>query len=268
MSAQLDYIVVLLGSIVVVATVATLALFVALSSKRELSIRRKADEELRKSHEQIRNLSAHLQSAIEKERTEVAREIHDELGQALTALKFDLYWLSKRLPNTQNGLTEKTASMISLIDETMRAVKRIATRLRPAILDDLGLIAALEWEVEEFQKHMGIECKLTAHPENLDFDGDRSTAIYRIAQEALTNVARHSQASRVELVLMDYSDLLSLEIDDNGIGITPEQISSSSSFGLLGIRERVLEFGGEFTVAGRKNEGTKLAVTIPLDKRD
>ncbi len=265
MSAQIDYILVLSGTVVILATIVTLALYIVLSTKRELATRKRNEAILTKSREQLRNLAAYLQSAREDERIAVAREIHDELGQALTAIKMDIYWLRRRLTNkNQNNLIEKMSVMIELINNTIQIVKRISTQLRTATLDNLGLLAALEWESEEFTKRMEIECRLTTNINGLDINNDCATAIYRITQEALTNVARHAQASKVGIDLKYDSGRLSLEISDNGIGISEEQLSSPNSFGLMGVRERALQYGGEFSVDGVKEKGTKIRVSLPV----
>ncbi len=264
MSTQIDYILVLLGTVVILATAVTFAIYIALSTKRELDIRKRAEETLLKSHEQIRNLSIHLLSVREEERTKIAREIHDRLGQMLTAIKMDLFWLNKRLQYLKNNvLTEKVISTINLVDNTLQTVKQISAQLRPAILDDQGLVAALAWEVEEFKKRLEIECRLKTSPENIDIDSDRATVIYRITQEVLTNVARHAQASKVEVNLSYDSGYIFLEVGDNGVGITEDQQLSPKSFGLLGIRERALQYGGELDICGVKGKGTIIKVTLP-----
>ena len=230
---------------------------------RDITERKWAEEELRRSREQLRSLSTHLQSMRETERTLIAREIHDELGQSLTALKMDLSWLEKRLPNDQKLLLEKTQSMSDLIDMSIRTVQRISIELRPGMLDDLGLAAAMEWQAEEFQNRTGIRCDLTFHPEDIILDQDRSTAIFRIFQETLTNVARHAKATSVKVSLKETMDKLVLKVRDNGKGITEKQISSPKSFGLMGMRERAAHFGGVFKINGVPGRGTTVEVKIP-----
>ncbi len=265
MSAQIDYVLVLLGTVVILATAVTFAFYIALSTRRELATRKRAEETLRESRERLRNLLAYLQSAIENERIVIAREIHDGLGQLLTAIKMDIYWLRRNLTRkNQDNLFEKISDMIELVNNTIQIVKQVSTQLRPAVLDDLGLLAALEWEVEEFKKRMEIECRLTTNINGLDIDNDRATAIYRITQEALTNVARHAQASKVEIDLEYDSGCLLLEIADNGVGISEEQLSSPNSFGLIGVRERVIQYGGEFSVYGVNKKGTQIRVSLPV----
>ena len=218
--------------------------------------------ELQDSREQLRNLSVYLQSVREQERTNIAREIHDELAQALTALKMDVSWLDHRLPRDPGSLIEKTKSMSNLIDSTIQTVKRISAELRPGILDDLGLVAALEWQAEEFQNRTGIICHITADPQDLTVDQDRSTAIFRIFQETLTNVTRHARATRVAVSLKERGGRLTLRVRDNGTGITEEQIANSQSFGLIGIRERVHPWGGKVSIKGIQGKGTTVIVSV------
>ena len=234
---------------------------------RDITQRKRAEKELRSSREQLRSLSTHLQCVSEQERTNIAREIHDDLGQTLTALKMDLSWLDKRLPKDQEILSEKTKSMSKLIDMTIRTVQRVSTELRPGLLDDLGLAAAMEWQAEEFQNRTGIECKLTLDPENIILDQDRSTAIFRIFQETLTNVARHANATRVKVSLKEKAGKLEMKVRDDGKGITEKQISDPKSFGLMGIRERANFWGGEVTINGIRDKGTTVTVSIPVERK-
>jgi len=233
---------------------------------RDITERKRADEELLTSREQLRNLAAHLQAVREGERTSIAREIHDDLGQTLTALKMDLSLLGAKLPKDQKSLLKKTKSMSKLIDSTIQTVQRISAELRPGVLDDVGLTAALEWQGNEFQKRTGIKCELTVDPEDIFLDKDRSTAIFRIFQETLTNVARHSKAKWIKVNLKKKARRLELKVRDNGRGITEEQISNSKSFGLIGIRERVQFLGGKVEIRGIQNRGTTLKAWIPLLK--
>jgi PAS domain S-box-containing protein len=233
---------------------------------RDITIRKLAEEELKNSREQLRNLSAHLQSVREKERMYIAREIHDELGQTLTALKMDLVWLSNRLPGDQVPLHDKMRSMIELVDKTGETVQRISAELRPGLLDDLGLAAAIEWQTEEFQKRTGIPCKVSLEPEDFVTKQDISTAIFRIFQETLTNIVRHAYASRVNVTLHDKDNEVTLEVSDNGRGITEEQVFHPQSLGILGIRERVNLLSGTVSIIGSPNKGTAVTVRIPYDK--
>lgn len=231
---------------------------------QDITDRKRTEEALRESREQLRNLSMHVEALREEERTIIAREIHDELGQMLTALKMDLIWLKRRLTDEQASLLDKVASMESLIDTTLDSVKRLATDLRPGLLDDLGLSAAVEWQAGEFQQHTGIPCDVNIVPEEIIVNEALSTAVFRIFQEALTNVARHAQATHVQVLLQHDVTTLTLEVEDNGKGITTAQIASPISFGLIGIRERVQFLGGQVTFQGVPDKGTTMTVMIPL----
>jgi PAS domain S-box-containing protein len=226
--------------------------------------RKLVETAIKKSEEQLRNLTTYLQRVGEIERTNIAREIHDELGQTLTVLKMDLSWLRKRLPEDQISVRERTDTMSQLINRTIQTVKKISTALRPGLLDDLGLAAAIEWQAEEFQQRTGIRCNITIEPKDITFDKDRNTALFRILQETLTNVARHAEASAVKVSLKQRDGQIELKVRDNGKGITEEQISNPKSFGLIGIRERVKIFGGSNMMKGIANKGTVMTVKIPL----
>lgn len=233
----------------------------------DITDRKKAEDDLKDSYEQLRNLSEHLQSIREEERTNIAREIHDELGQALTVLKIDISMIGNKLYPDHKPLVEKTASMMERIDDTIQVVKKICTELRPTVLDHFGLSAAIEWQAEDFQKRTGINCEVSFHPEDIVLDQDISIVIFRIFQEALTNIMRHADATEVKASLKAKDGMITLEVIDNGKGITEEEITNSSSFGLLGIRERVNFLGGNVTISGISNKGTAIKVNIPFKKR-
>ena len=246
-----------------------IAVFVELYIKsavltREIAERKRAEEHLRKSGESLRALAAHLQSVREEEWTRIAREIHDELGQSLTGLKMDLTWVANRLPGDQRALVQKTKSMFGLIDDTIQSVRKIASRLRPEVLDQLGLTAAIHWHAGDFRKRTGIRCKLSLPSDVPALDRERSTAAFRIFQELLTNVARHANATRIDIAMQMESGGLVLTVEDNGKGIAESVIHDPKSLGLLGMRERVLPFGGSIEIAGAPNKGTKVRVSIPL----
>jgi signal transduction histidine kinase len=230
--------------------------------------RRQGEEELRMSQEQLRNLSAHLESVREEERTRLAREIHDELGQTMTALKMDLSWLSRRLDSQREALLEKTHSMEALLDATIRTVQRLSGELRPGLLDDLGLAAAIEWQAGEFQKRTGIACDVRLSLGETMLSRNHATAIFRIYQETLTNVIRHARATRVSILLQAQEDRLILEVKDNGRGITEEETRGAKAFGLIGMRERVLALKGELAISGRSGQGTTVTVTVPFNTRE
>lgn len=221
------------------------------------------EEELRHSREQIRRFASHLQERIEAERKQLSTEIHDELGQMLTALKIDLSWLLKRLPDESELLTRKAKSIMELVDDTDKVVKRMSISLRPTILDDLGLPAALRWLVEQFQLRTDIASKLEV-ADDLSLDHKTAINVFRIVQEALTNVARHARASQVQIRLNVRYDNLNLVIKDNGIGIDQGKISNGYSFGLMGMVERTHEMGGRVEFRGIANKGTVIRLNIPL----
>jgi len=238
---------------------------------REAAVRQErkwAEEQLKSSHEQLRALSGHLQSVREEEGTRIALEIHDELGQALTGLRMDLTWLGSRLRQDQKSLLKRIQAMSKLIDATIQAVRRISTELRPRVLDDIGLMAALEWQAQDFQTRTGIRCKFSSRVEELSLDQDRSTAVFRIFQETLTNVVRHAHATSVNISLRDNAGNLILEVRDNGKGIADGEISDARSLGLLGMRERAALFGGEVDISGIAGRGTRVTVRIPLRKSE
>lgn len=232
---------------------------------RDITERKKAEEELRKSHEELRNLSAYLQRIREDERAKIAREIHDELGQALTAIKMDMSYLFKKY-NDHCSVSEKAESIFRVIDSTIQAIKRISTELRPGILDDLGLAAAIEWQVKEFEKRFNIKCHFHIDKEDVNIDKEVSTAIFRVLQEGLTNIARHAAATEVFINLYEDKDTLCLAINDNGRGISVEDIRNPKSFGLIGMRERVRFLGGDFFIMGNPGKGTRIEIRIPFEK--
>lgn len=235
---------------------------------QDITERAQAEERLRRSSEQLRALSAHLQSVREEERTRIAREIHDELGQVLTAIRMDLSWLFDKLNTTKpvpkKLLRSHATSMTDLIDSTIEMVRKIATELRPRILDDLGLVAAIEWQSSEFQNRSGVRCTFKANVEEVELDRERSTAIFRILQESLTNVARHAGASEVRIGLTASTEELRLVVADNGGGITPGRISDIRSLGLLGMRERAHLLGGSVSLQPASEGGTVVTVQLPL----
>ncbi len=232
----------------------------------DITDRKLSEQRLRDSREQLRALTGHLEQVREEERTRIAREIHDELGQALTGLKMDLSWFAARLPNNP-AFQDKGAAMLKLIDSTVHAVRRLSTELRPAILDNLGLIPAIEWLAQEFQKRTGITCEFVTADDDLALDADRMTALFRICQEALTNVTRYAQATSVHIILETDGKEILLRISDNGRGITDAEARGIKSFGLLGMRERARLLGGSFDIGSERGGGTTLTVRIPAAQR-
>jgi two-component system sensor histidine kinase UhpB len=220
------------------------------------------------SGEQFRNLSAYLQAAREEERQSIAREIHDELGQALTTMKLELSLLREEVLLDVTAATNRIQSLKDGVDETIRAVKRIITKLRPGLLDDLGLTAAIEWQAKDFQQHTGIVCEVKVEPEEMSIDSEISTAIFRIFQETLTNITRHSGATRVSVNLVQTDNVLELHVHDNGRGITPEEMNDPKSFGLIGIRERAQYWRGAVEINGKPEVGTTIFVQFPMPLKE
>ena len=228
------------------------------------------DITLRKRAEQaLRALSARLHSAREEEGTRIAREIHDELGGALTGLKWDLEKIDKTLNSLSNGsqladVRDRIGTMTTLIETTINTVRRIAAELRPGVLDDLGLVAAIEWQLEQFQSRCGIKCHWTNNANEVELDREKATAVFRILQEILTNVLRHAHAANLYVKLGRTKHCFELEVRDDGRGITESQRMNSRSLGLLGMKERALLVGGEVLITGKEGAGTTVAVRVPL----
>jgi PAS domain S-box-containing protein len=233
---------------------------------RDVTERKRAEERLRKSNEKLRALAARLQAVREEESIKIAREIHDELGGGLTGLKMDVSWIERRMPGVgDEAIRQKLRSMSELIDETIQKVRNISTELRPSVLDDLGLAAAIEWQAREFQRRTEIECVITSLDEEVALSAEKSTAVFRIFQEVLTNVARHARATRVEISMEKRDGDLVLKVCDDGRGIRESDISDTRSLGLLGMRERAVVFGGVVEIEGARGRGTTVTVRIPLE---
>jgi signal transduction histidine kinase len=229
---------------------------------QEIKERTAAELHLKASEASLRAMASHLQSVREEESTRIAREFHDQLGQELTALKMDVNWIASRLPRDAEALRERAQSMSALIDATMESVRQIVSRLRTDVLDQLGLAAAIAWKADEFQRRSGIRCHVT-FPVQVQLDPARSTALFRIVQELLTNVARHASATRVAVAVRSVDGQVVLAVEDNGRGIDAEVAASPKSLGLMGVRERVLPFGGRVDVEGVRGKGTLVRVSLP-----
>ena len=228
----------------------------------EVRERAAAAKHLKASQQSLRALAAHLYSVREEESTRIAREFHDQLAQALTCLKMDLNWINARLPGEAQPLRERTQSMAKMIDETMTSVQRIVASLRPDVLDRLGLVAALEWQADEFQRRSGVRCHTNLADSGVQLEQGRSIALFRIFQELLTNVARHANATRVDVSLRAGAGRVVMTVEDNGRGIEPGRADSPKSLGLIGVRERVVPFGGQIEVEGARGSGTRVRVTM------
>jgi len=231
--------------------------------QRDVTEGYEATARVRASRQELRALAASLQRAREEERTAIAREIHDELGQALTGIKLDIAWMKRRLPRDDEMIAQ-CQSMIERIDATLTTVRRLATALRPSVLDQLGLEAAIEWQGQEFSLRTGILVDLDIAVGGAAIPEHMATAAFRILQESLTNVARHARASRVQIHLAVTQEVLTLDITDDGIGIEPQRLDGTASLGLVGMRERALACGGELCISGTATLGTTVLLRIPL----
>jgi signal transduction histidine kinase len=227
----------------------------------EIEDRKQAEDALQCSLAELRALAARLQSVREEERTRVAREIHDELGQVLTGIMLESASLIHELPSGAKQQSNRAEYIMKLACETIQTVRRISTELRPEILD-LGLMAAVEWAAKEFQSRTGLNCRLDLPEDNIVIDQERATALFRILQETLTNVARHANATQVNVRLAKEEGTLILEVHDNGKGINSQELSAGRSLGILGMRERALILGGGFAISGALGQGTTIEVRI------
>ena len=217
---------------------------------------------------QLRDLYKNLQETRETERTRISREIHDDLGQELTVLKLEIQQLAHTLPEDDDDFKKKTAVIIDHIDLAIDSMRRISMDLRPALLDQLGLIAAIEWQAEDFQKRAGVPCFLTIDPGITIVNTKLSTTLFRIFQETLTNITRYASASKVNAALRKLPDALELTVSDDGKGITEAEIENPKSFGIIGMKERVSDWGGTIEISGKRGRGTTVRVSIPFSVND
>jgi signal transduction histidine kinase len=235
-----------------------------LAFHRDITERKRAEQELKRSQRELRGLSKAANEALEAERRRTARELHDELGQSLTALKMDLESLRSALPPGQPELSERALAMHALLDGTIAATRRIAADLRPLMLDDLGLAAALDWLTHNFSKHTGIATDLVIDDAVAQVPEPIASALYRITQESLTNVAKYAHATSAEIRLEEDGDWVELSVRDNGRGIDAADHGKRGAYGLLGIRERVSLLGGEVAITGEPGRGSEVRARIPL----
>lgn len=238
---------------------------------RDTTERKAAEDALSRSEERLRGLATRLQQAREEEAMRISRELHDQLGRCLTAIKMDIHGIEHELPGSFperrfSALVEKVKRMNQTIDETVQTVRRISAELRPGVLDDLGLAAAIEWQATDFEARSGVRCAVRLPAKDVGVSRDQATALFRVFQESLTNVARHAQATKLWVNLTDEEDAVVLEVEDNGVGISPSRLAERQSLGLLGMRERVAVFGGEIEFAGVPGQGTTVVVRMPVSR--
>ncbi|WHZ15237.1 MAG: diguanylate cyclase/phosphodiesterase (GGDEF & EAL domains) with PAS/PAC sensor(s) [Nitrospira sp.] len=235
----------------------------------DMTQRKQVELQLSQSRDQLRALMTRLHSAREEEGTRIAREVHDELGQAMTSLKLDLSWVARRLsiPETADSraqMLERIQGAMRQLDGTIQSVRAIATALRPSVLDELGLAAALDWQTRDFEKRTGIRCEWSMPSVPIPIGPDQATAVFRIYQEILTNVVRHAQASTIQIHLDISANWLVLEVSDNGLGIPASALAHTNSLGLLGMRERATQWGGDLSIQGTDGKGTTVTVRLPV----
>jgi len=232
---------------------------------RDITDRKKSEQKIKQSRKNLRNLTAHLLSIREREQESLAREIHDELSQLLTGVHMELMLLDKKIPELNSELHKMTKSILTMLDTSIQSVQRISSSLRPKMLDELGLSSAIRWYASKFQERTRIICRIASRLKIKVLCKNCNTNIYRIFQEALTNVYRHAHATRVEVSLSKYKGQFIMKVSDNGKGIAEEQINSSQSLGLIGMRERVRMMRGRFEIHGSPNRGTAVSIRIPLE---
>ena len=238
-----------------------------ITERKEKEDRFKTSEaDLRNSKQSLENLYHHLNDVRENERSQIAMNLHDDLGQRLTSLNLDLTWLKSRIGVQSTGVRKKMEEMSGSIIETIESIKEVSSFLRPSILYELGLVSAFSWQLKKFQKQTGIKWHFTHEPEDFRIEDHVSLIIYRVLQESLTNIIRHSEASDVEIVLVCKKKLINLSIKDNGVGIEKDKINSITSMGIAGLMERVRSVNGTLSVTGKKGIGTTIKVSIPLKK--
>jgi signal transduction histidine kinase len=233
---------------------------------------RMATDELSNSREELRRLTQHQQSLREAEQKRIAREIHDELGQALTGLKLDLHLMGKEVVAAGDEVPckkvlDEIEGFSKRIDTTIGTVRRISSEIRPSILDDFGLVAAIEWQAREFERKTGVECLFRSNSENLELDTDSGNAVFRIFQEALTNIARHAEASKVKVMIDGFSDRIAMRVEDNGRGIEPRSLNGAKSLGILGMRERARLIGADISIDRLDDGGTSVELILPARRR-
>jgi signal transduction histidine kinase len=238
-----------------------------LSLTHDVTERKEAEEKLNESYHRIRLLSEHLQNIREEERAHIAREIHDELGQQLTVMKMDISWLAKKISAKDDAVRERFHDLMEILDATVQAVRKISYELRPHLLD-LGLDDAMQWHLKEFEKRSGIKTSFSSPEEESALDDSIKTGLFRIFQESLTNVARHSGASHVHVELILESNHIILRINDNGRGFDMNEAAEKQTLGILGMKERAIMMGGNYNIESEWDQGTTVMVIVPYSKTE
>jgi PAS domain S-box-containing protein len=233
----------------------------------DISERKKAEEQLNESYLQIRSLTEHLQNIREEEQTRIAREIHDVLGQQLTVMKINVNLLNGKVANSNEQVKVKLQELSGLIDETIQTVRKISSELRPKLLDDLGLVAAMDWHLKEFEKQSGIRTYFNEPEEEWELSEKTKTGLFRIFQEALTNVARHAQATQVQVALTKNNGQLRLSITDNGKGFSLQEAAQKKTLGMLGMKERTAIIGGDYQIHSEPGKGTSVIILLPIQNK-
>jgi signal transduction histidine kinase len=232
----------------------------------DLTDQKHNEEILKDSRERLRNLTKHLQKTREQERAFLSRELHDELGQTLTGMKMDIRWIEKRLPEDSTLILERLNSIIMLIDDSIIFVQKISMLLRPPDLDDFGLSEAIKLVLTNFEEKTNITCKFISTPQQIVLNREISTEIFRIFQEAFTNITRHADAKNVTILLQHMGNRLTMEIGDDGRGITKKETMDHKSIGLTGMRERAYAMEGNLTIIGMRGKGTTITLSVPLNE--
>jgi signal transduction histidine kinase len=229
----------------------------------DITERKKAEDELEQSYKSIRQLTEHLQNIREEERIHIAREIHDELGQQLTVMKMDVSWLNKKMISGDEYVKQKLKGLNEMLEGTVKTVRRISSELRPSLLDDLGLVAAMEWQLKEFKQRSGIVTSLITPEAEQQLPDTVKTGLFRIFQESLTNVARHAHAKKVKVSLQYKDRKIVLTVQDDGKGFDKKKTADKRTLGILGMKERTLMMGGEYEITSTPGKGTTVLVAIP-----
>jgi PAS domain S-box-containing protein len=238
-----------------------------LSVIRDLTERIKAEQDLQQSYKALQELTGYLQNIREEERLNIAREIHDELGQQLTVLKMDISWLNKKIQVPDEKVKERLSDLLGMVDNTVKTVRRISSELRPSMLDDLGLPAAIEWQALEFEKRSGLKIRTDISMTDLKLPAKAAITLFRVFQESLTNVARHAEATQVNVKLQAEAGRLYLSIRDDGKGFLPQNIENKKTLGILGMKERVQIIQGDYTISSVPGKGTTVQVSVPLENQ-